>query len=134
MGLYRPLPPRDGRPAADALRPVLASLLRDGSKDIKLAATRAAAPLGVQEADLFALVSDTAQPAELRVEALKSLAARKDARLDAALKLARADSSEALRIEATRLHASPDDVVSLTTILESGSSAGRWCSMNSTMR
>ncbi len=67
MGLWRPLPPRDGKPASDALRPLIASLLRDAPKDVRLEAARTSAVLGVKEADFFALVTDSAQPPELRV-------------------------------------------------------------------
>ncbi len=123
MGLYRPLPPRDTKPAADALRPVLVSLLRDAPKDVKLAGTRAAVALGVQEADLFALVADTRQSFEVRVEALKSLAERKDSRLAEAIQLALADESEALRIEAMKLQGTGGDASSFAKILESGSIA-----------
>ncbi len=123
MGLYRPLPPRDVQPAADVLRPVLASLLRDTNKDVKLAAFRASDALSLDEVDRAGLVADATQPAELRVEALKSLAKRKDARLGDALKTALADSSEALRMEATRLQGGAGDVSRLVDLLESGSLA-----------
>ena len=123
MGLYRPLPPRDVQPAADALRPVLAFLLRDSNKDVKLAAFRASDSLSLDEVDRAGLVADPTQPAELRVEALKSLAKRKDARLGDALKTALADSSEALRMEATRLQGGAGDVGRLAGLLESGSLA-----------
>ena len=123
MGLYRPLPPRDVQPAADALRPVLASLLRDSNKDVKLAAFRASDALSLDEVDRAGMVADATQPAELRVEALKSLAKRKDARLGDALKTALADSSEALRMEATRLQGGAGNVGRLAGLLESGSLA-----------
>ena len=123
MGLYRPLPPRDVQPAADALRPVLASLLRDSNKDVKLAAFRASDALSLDEVDRAGMVADATQPAELRVEALKSLAKRKDARLGDAVKTALADSSEALRMEATRLQGGAGDVGRLAGLLESGSLA-----------
>ena len=124
MGLYRPLPAREGKPAADALRPVLASLLGSAPKDVKLQATKSAAALGVKDVDLFSLVADTAQAPEVRVEALKALAAEKDARLADALKLALADKSEALRIEAGRWQGGGGDALAQwTKILESGSIA-----------
>ena len=124
MGLYRPLPEREGKPAADALRPVLASLLGAAPKDVKLQATKAAAALGVNEADLFALVSDVNQASEVRVEALKNLAEQKDARLTDALRLALADKSEALRIEAGKLQGGGGDAAAQwAKTLDSGSIA-----------
>jgi quinoprotein glucose dehydrogenase len=126
MGLYRPLPSREGKPAADALRRVLASLLHDAPKDVRLSALRAARALGVKETDFFALATDVHQSVEVRVEALKALAAQKDSRLTEALELARNDRSETLRIEAGRLKGGSGDAVEQwAALLERGTMAER---------
>ncbi|HEY2952316.1 MAG TPA: HEAT repeat domain-containing protein [Verrucomicrobiae bacterium] len=105
LGLWRPLPVREGAVAARALQPVLGELQRGAPDAVRLAATRSANKLGVQSADSFALLSDTQLAVELRLEALKSLAAQRHPRLPDALKLALADAHESLRLEATRLQA-----------------------------
>jgi len=124
MGLWRPLPPRDGKPAADALRPVIASLLRDAPKDVRLEAARTAAVLGVKDLDFFALVTDSAQSPELRVIALNTLADWKDPRLAEAVKVALSDRAESLRIAASRLRGA-GDAAQLAKALETGSIAER---------
>jgi quinoprotein glucose dehydrogenase len=123
MGIWRPLPSRPAEPAADALRPVLTPLLRDTRAEIKLASLRAAHALKLPEAEPFSLFSDTAQPGELRLEALRTLAQEKDPRLGDALQLAITDRNEAIRVESTRLQGSRANVVQIGRVLETGTIA-----------
>lgn len=123
LGLWRPLPAREAGLAAGALRPVLPTLLGSGSNEVRVAAVRAAAVLGVPQLDLFGLVADRSQPPGVRAEALRVLAERKDARLPEALRIALGDSSETLRLAATRLQGGSADVAQLTRTLAGGTIA-----------
>lgn len=122
MGLHRPLPSRDGKPAGDAMRAVIASLLSDAPNEVKLAAFRAAEALAVDSVDVAGLVANGNQPVELRVEALRSLARRKSPKLPEALRVAEADTAEPLRVEASRLKGG-GGVAEMARLLETGSIA-----------
>ena len=74
-------------------------------------------------ASAFDLVADKAQPGTVRVEALRSLAVLKDAKLNDAVKLAQADADEGLRKEASKIQAQlkPGDATArLRTTLDTG--------------
>jgi quinoprotein glucose dehydrogenase len=125
VGLWRPLPPRDGKIAAEALRPVLTGILQSSPDNVRMAAIYAVEKLLIPEAGptLFALIEEVKLSAKVRTEALKTLAQLKDARLPDALKLALADSDETLRKEANRLQAETgagDVTGQLTAVLENG--------------
>jgi len=128
VGLWRPLPPRDGKVAAAALRPVLTGILQSSPENVRLAAIPAAEKLAISEAGptLFALIGDVKLSAKVRTEALKALAQLKDTRLPDALKMALADKDETLRKEANRLQAevgAGDVTGRLTTVLDNGTLA-----------
>jgi quinoprotein glucose dehydrogenase len=125
-GLWRPLAPRDPGIAAKALQPVLSALLRDGPNPIKIAAARVAAQLEIKTVapDLYELATNPSQPVNVRIEALKALAALKDRKAPDAVKIALADSHESLRNEATKIQAQlrPKDATAQIRItLEKGS-------------
>ena len=103
-GLYRPLTARDAKPAADALRPVIAALVQDAPNAVRAAALRLVEQFGMKEValDLAGIVANTQNDSAVRVAALKAMAARGDAKLAEAVKIAAADKSESLRKEATR--------------------------------
>jgi quinoprotein glucose dehydrogenase len=127
-GLWRPLPPRDGKAAADALRPVLTDILQTAPDNVRIAAIRTAATLTISEAGptLFALIVDKKFSASIRTEALKALAQLKDTRLPEALKLGLADNDETLRKEANLIQAETgegDVTGQLTAVLENGTVA-----------
>jgi len=127
-GLWRPLAPREAKVAAAALQPHLSELLRSSSNPVRLGTVKAAAQLGITDAAamIFDLAADTGQPAALRIEALKSLASFKDAKLADALKLALIDSDESLRKEATRIQAQlrPQDATpQIKATLEQGTNS-----------
>ena len=106
-GLWRPLPTREAKVAANAVRSSLGATLRGGSTPVRLAAVKAAAQLDVADVNpvLFALVSDAKADAKVRAESLNRLAATKDAQLEAALTLAAQDKAESLRVAATNIRA-----------------------------
>jgi len=125
-GLWRPLERRDPKIAAAALEPKLKQLLGGTAASIKIAAIKAASALGITSGSASALeiVSDTKQPANVRVEALKALASAKDSHVAEAVTIALKDSNESLRREGTRIQAQlrPEDALAqLKTTLETGS-------------
>ena len=106
-GLWRPLPARDAKVAANAARPALAGVLRTGAQPVRLAAVKAASQLDVADVNpvLFELVADTKAGTDVRVGALNRLAATRDAKLDAALDAASQDKAEPLRVAAATIRA-----------------------------
>ena len=124
VGLSRPPPRRDPRIAAEALRPFVPAFGHAEGKAVRIAFLRAAAALRLEGVDYLSIVSNALEPSEVRIEALKSLAATKDARLAEAIQIARADSNSKLRAEATRLRGrSPEDLAALAATLQTGSVA-----------
>jgi len=101
LGSWHPLPARDDRIAVDALRPVLAQLLR-ASDTIRPLGIQLAAKLGFRELGpvLFDLSVDHDRPAGVRVEALAALEALNDSRRGEAVDRALADREPALRAAA----------------------------------
>jgi quinoprotein glucose dehydrogenase len=128
MGLWRPLPPRSADVAA-ALRPALGGVF-SGPDKVRQEAARLAARLGIKEVGplLRAMAADVKLPARGRVEALRGLAALKDARLTEATELALKDSEPRVRNEGRRLLAQrrPEDALAaLEKALRSGPSVER---------
>jgi quinoprotein glucose dehydrogenase len=117
MGLWRPIAPRPAGPAAGALRPMLAAILSGSPDSVRVAATMAAAALGIKEAGdpLVALATDRDQFDRTRSAALKALDQLGDPRrVDTARRAATMTGSrtrtEALRILAA---ADPDSAIPL---------------------
>ena len=119
-GLWQPLPKRDGKPAVDALRPVIAKVINDSPDALRVAAIKAAAKLSLAESGeaLAGIVSNPKLPSRTRVEALKALGELQDARLPAAVKAAASDSDDKLRTEANRLQAQLKPADSTAELLE----------------
>ncbi|MEW6305216.1 MAG: PVC-type heme-binding CxxCH protein [Verrucomicrobiota bacterium] len=125
LGVYRPLPERNAQPAVDALRPVLANLLRTAPDSVRLAAIEAAVSLDLRDAApvLAEVFNNLALPAATRVEALQALEKLKFSKLADLVKNAVADKEEAVRKEGNRLMAMlkpADAAASLTTVLQKG--------------
>jgi quinoprotein glucose dehydrogenase len=126
MGLYRPLKERNINLVGTALAAALPGLVDEGPKTVRLAALSLVNRLGLKglPLDLLKVVKDTKSDASIRVEALKALAVRDDAGLAEAVSFSTADSSEALRKEATSLLVKlnlPGGVVpALVSVLEKG--------------
>jgi quinoprotein glucose dehydrogenase len=106
-GLWRPIAPRDEKPAADAIANVASDLLRSAPDSVRAVAASLAGQYSVKAAGpaLFELLSNNEAAATTRAEALKALGKLNDAKLAEAVKLASADSNETLRKEATTLMA-----------------------------
>jgi quinoprotein glucose dehydrogenase len=129
MGVWRPLPARPARLAADALRPALGGIF-SGPDRVRQEAARVAAKLGIKEVGpaLLALAADRKRPAGVRVEAVRALAALKDARLEKAVKLALADGDARLRTEGRRVLAllrPAEALPALAKALEGGTTLDR---------
>jgi quinoprotein glucose dehydrogenase len=125
-GLWRPLSVRDPQIAGAALQPHLVALLRSSSNPIKLAATKAAGRLRIENAAANPVdtVIDTNAPVNVRIESLRALANNHDPNLPLLVRLSLRDRDEALRKEATRIQAQlqPDDALAqLRTTLDTGS-------------
>jgi quinoprotein glucose dehydrogenase len=128
MGLWRPLPPRSVDVVA-ALRPALGGVF-SGPDRARREAARLAVRLGIKEVGpvLLAMASDTALPSQGRVEALRALAALKDARLGEAMERALKDADPRVRNEGRRLLAEarpPEALASLAKALSTGPTAER---------
>lgn len=107
-GMWRPTAfVRNAAIPGDAAKPVLAEILRTAPESVRIAAARAAGLLGIVDVApvLLGLASDTQLGSAARVEALRSLFALNDVRINDAVKAAVADADEAVRREATRLQA-----------------------------
>jgi quinoprotein glucose dehydrogenase len=75
VGIYRPLPARDGKPAADALARVLENVLANAPENVQLAALEAVGTLGLKgsNAVLAAAVANVKATEAVRIAALRQL-------------------------------------------------------------
>ncbi len=106
-GLWRPVSPRDSALAITAINPFLIEILQTAPASVQIAAIKLANGLGINDVSpaLFELVANKKIDAAARVEALKVLANRNDAKLAEAVEIAAADEHEILRKEALPLQA-----------------------------
>jgi quinoprotein glucose dehydrogenase len=123
--LYRPLAPRDAKPARDAAVGIAQAIAEDAPNNVKAAAANLMRVFGLGDsATLAATLTDRRASSELRVTALSALADRNDERLGEALQSALQDRAEMVRTEAIRIIGTqaggPSRIVGL---LESGSLA-----------
>jgi quinoprotein glucose dehydrogenase len=101
LGVWRPLPARDGAAATEALRGVLPALLRDGG--VQSTAIRAAVAIGLRDPVLQEIARDRAKPAALRGDALKALVALNDPAMGDSVRAAIADKDAAYQREGVTL-------------------------------
>jgi quinoprotein glucose dehydrogenase len=125
-GLWHPLAPRESRPAALALRSELPALAQSGPAGVRLAAIKAAKKLEIENvsAELAQIVTNKAEPSEIRVESLQALAAFKYPKLGEVSKLAAVDGDPALKKLASGLQvrSQPGDATTpLLHMLDTGS-------------
>ncbi|MDB5351237.1 MAG: repeat protein [Planctomycetota bacterium] len=125
-GLWRPAPERSAEPAIAAFLPVLPKLVSDSPDVVRKAAAQVVAALKVEAAGptLRGLVTDASKPAESRVEALRALAALKDAKLAEIVSSAIKDTAPSVRVEAVRVLAKTNPDLAIDTIhgvLDTGS-------------
>jgi quinoprotein glucose dehydrogenase len=101
VGVWRPLPARDGAGAHDSLRALVPSLLRDPK--VQAAAIRAAVAVGFRDPALLDLARDRSKPADLRGAALRALVALGDPGAPDAVRAAVADKDAAYQREGVAL-------------------------------
>jgi quinoprotein glucose dehydrogenase len=140
-GLWRPLTPRDAKPAADALRPTTTILLAAKDATVATAALAAIEKLALTDLapSLLALVKNGTAPAEVRAAALRTLhhssfIPHTSSLAAEALKLALTDAAEVLRKEASRLGAASggtDAIARLATTLQTGTLGERQSALQS---
>jgi quinoprotein glucose dehydrogenase len=128
-GLTQALQKRDAAPAVNALKANLRAVVA-GPEAVWKEATSVAAKLGIKEVAplLFDLLTDAKQKPATRVEALRSLEALKDARLEEATRLALADGDARVRTEGRRqlARAKPADAIPvLSRAIQEGTPADR---------
>jgi quinoprotein glucose dehydrogenase len=118
MGLWRPLAPRSGKPAAAALEANVAAILSTASGEVRAAAATAAAELEIQGAGahLAALAGDRTQADATRALALKALNVLNDpGRADAARRALGLPGSNS-RTEALRVLAKVDAAAAIAPL------------------
>jgi quinoprotein glucose dehydrogenase len=130
VGLWRPIAPRPGQPAAAALSPRLATLLTSTTGRAQTAAIRAAANLQTKEAGgpLAALAVDANRPDSMRALALDALDQLHDERLASAASRALILPGSRSRTEALRLLAKLDPAAAVAPLkdrLQNGSTIER---------
>ncbi len=115
VGLWRPIAPRSGKPAADALRPRLTALVATAPEAVMTAAVAAIAKTGVKEAGapLAALAADGKKPDKTRAEALKTLDLLADPRCGETARRALLLPGDRSRTEAMRLLAKADPTAAI---------------------
>jgi quinoprotein glucose dehydrogenase len=135
-GLWWPVPKRDGRAAGLPLRFALEGLLQTGPDAVRVAAIEAVTKLDRPDVGpiLARTVADANAAPEVRVAALRGLAAYQSPELAAALTAARNDPSELVRREASRLAGTgdaADAVAALAATWERGSLAEQQTALES---
>ncbi|MDA1277662.1 MAG: HEAT repeat domain-containing protein [Verrucomicrobia bacterium] len=96
--LYRPLFPRDAKPARDAANAAAPVIIKNATRSVQAAAANLMRVYGLGDsATLFATLTDRRASVEVVVTALKSLADRNDPRLKEALQITSRDVSEEVR-------------------------------------
>ncbi len=115
MGLWRPIPPRSPRTAANALRPRLAVLLRSAPASVRTSAAIASAALLIKDAgtDLATMAADHELPDRTRTAALTALDQLTDPRRIEAAQRALLLPGHLSRTEALRVLAKVDPAAAI---------------------
>jgi putative heme-binding domain-containing protein len=106
VGIYRPLPPRQAKAAADALAAVLPQLLGAAPENAQLAAIEAVNSLELRAASpvLAATVANASAPEKVRAQALRQLDAFDSAEVSSSIAAAeKAADAPALRLVALQI-------------------------------
>lgn len=126
VGIYRPLPARGAKDAADALMPVLPKVLGQGPEVVQLAALDAIGGLSLAGAapTLTATVANEDAPEAVRVGALKALEALGGDGVMAGIRAAEKSSNAALRLASLQIAAkrSPESALPIVRRLSTSSS------------
>jgi quinoprotein glucose dehydrogenase len=124
MGLWRPIAgTRQRETAADALQPLVASLLKSNPDSIRSAVLKAVKHLGIHWATphVLEMVKDSTLSGRVRAEALQALAELNETQLKDALMVAQTDPNEELRKAATLLQGKLENgTQALVSTLERG--------------
>jgi putative heme-binding domain-containing protein len=119
VGIYRPLPMRDAKPAAEALGAVLTKVLGTGPEPVQLAALEAISGLELRGATptLLAAIANEDAPEAVRVGALKAIDAFGGHDVANAIDTADKSKSAALRLAALQVAArrAPDRALPIVT-------------------
>jgi quinoprotein glucose dehydrogenase len=120
LGVWRPLPVCEEKIAREALAPAIGSILKNGAKDILIAACSVAGKYRMAEASpsLLDLVGETKAAAEARVEALRALDAIGGQTLTRAVALGRSSDSSSVRREAHAILAKLDPVQAVSVLAQ----------------
>jgi quinoprotein glucose dehydrogenase len=105
VGVYRPLPARDGKAGAEALTAVLSKVLGNGPEAVQLAALEAITSLQLKDVgpQLLAVVANENAPEAVRAGALKALDAFDSPDVLKAVDAAEKSRAAALRLAALQL-------------------------------
>src|SRR5262249_8294900 len=130
MGLWRPIAPRPGGPAAEAIRPKFAAIMAGSPDSIRTAALDPAAGLGGKEAgtDLTRPAPEGERAAATGAGALKARETRRAPRGAEAARRAVALSGSRTRAEALRVLADVDPAAAIPMVqerIDRGSTADR---------
>ena len=124
VGLWRPVAgTRSDKTAADALAPILSTLLRSAPNQVRIAALQTAGDLSLTNAgaEAFDLATIRTNSVRLRVAALRALPRLDQSRFEEAMKTAENDESEDVRKAAMRLQSqvrNSKPVTRLASVLE----------------
>ena len=129
VGVWRPLEPRDAKPAAEALKPALGGIF-SGPDKLRQEAAKLAGRYGIKDIGptLLAMIADKGNSGAARAEMLGALQALKDERLTEGMKLALADADPRLRAAGRSVQArlTPDEALpNLTAALDKGETIER---------
>ena len=105
VGVYRPLPGRDVTEAANALAPVVPSLLEESPQQVQLASVQAVGALQLRSASaaLLSAVANEKAPASVRSEALAVLDNFNSPQIDQGIAAAEKSSAPELRTAALQI-------------------------------
>jgi len=124
VGVWRPLEPRDAKPAAEALKPALGGIF-SGPDKLRQEAAKLAGRYGIKDIGptLLTMIGDHNNSGAARAEMLGALQALKDERLTEGMKLALADADPRLRAAGRSVQAklTPDAALpGLAAVLDKG--------------
>lgn len=123
-GLWRPIAERDSKPAVDALKPLLADILKSAPGKVQIAAIQIAQTFQLKEMSepLLALVENKELKADVRGKALAALAEFQDPNLAKVLDSATRDEDEEMRKQAVAVQAkaNPGATAPILAVLENG--------------
>jgi quinoprotein glucose dehydrogenase len=106
-GLWRPTAgPRETKTASEAVRPIVADLLKNAPDRVRLAALKSVASLQIAEVgdELAKLVKDSSVKGTIRAEGLRTLASLHDSRAPELVQAGENDANEEVRKAAISLH------------------------------